>query len=123
MGKNNGIIIDILFVGPTRPTTIGGVTFLAFMLNIIIVMEFFIIKRDILWLALFIPIHAIFYLICANDVRTFDLINLWAQTKGSNFNGLNIRGNKGFWLSSSYSPLELPIKRKKYFSFCQKEFL
>lgn len=117
MSKNEGIIVDPLFVGPTRPTTIGGVTLSAFMLNMIIVVEFFVITRNLLWLALFIPVHGIFYLICANDPRTFDLMTMWIQTKGANFRGLNIYGNKRFWKSSSYSPLEMGVQLKNNFSF------
>lgn len=113
MSKNNGVIVDTLFVAATRPTTIGGVTFTAFMLNMLIVIEFFAITRNLLWLGLFAPLHVIFYLICRHDLSTFDLIGLWAKTRAANFRGFNPRGNKPFWQSSSYSPLAIH-RQKKY---------
>ena len=114
MDKNKGIIVDSLFVAATRPTTIAGVTFSAFMLNVLIVMEFFTFSRNLLWLLLFIPIHLIFYWVCHNDLATFDLLGLWVKTKAANFKGLNVFGNKRFWKSSSYSPL--------FINFFQKSF-
>ncbi|CAM4404260.1 MAG: hypothetical protein LEGION0398_MBIBDBAK_01217 [Legionellaceae bacterium] len=107
MHRNNGIIIDILFVGPTRPSMIGGVTFLAFMLNMLLVMEFFVITRNLLWLGLFFPIHGLFYLICASEPLTFDLFGLWLKTKGANFKGLHVWGNRQFWQANSYSHLSI----------------
>lgn len=105
-GRNDGVIVDILFLGPTRPTMVWGVTYVAFIVNMIITVEAFVFTRDLLWLGVFFPIHAIFALICWTDPRAFDLIRLWGMTKGwqviLSFVGL---GNYKFWKSASYSPV------------------
>jgi type IV secretion system protein VirB3 len=118
MSKNNGIIVDPLFVGPTRPSTVWGVTYPAFLLNAIIVMEAFIMTRNLLWLGLFVPIHGICYLICKHDPQTFDLFRLWGMTKGVSYLGRIIfKGNFRFWKSSTYTPLEIQVGKARKFSF------
>ena len=102
MGKNEGVTVDDLAVGLTRPSTKWGVTYPAIMLNMIVSMEAFIWTHNLLWLPIFIPIHGIFYLICLKDPRAFDLLFLWARTKGRTF-----VLTWGYWKSSSYSPLDL----------------
>ncbi len=123
MSKNNGIIVDPLFVGPTRPSTVWGVTFPAFLLNGIIVMEAFIMTRNLLWLGLFVPIHGICYLICKNDPQTFDLFRLWGMTKGASYLGRFIfKSNFRFWQASTYSPLAIQVGRKPKSFFFSKVF-
>lgn len=107
MNRNEGVTVDTLFVGPTRPTTIAGVTWQAFVINIIVVMEAFIWTQNLLWLLLFIPIHGICYLICLHDPRTFELLALAGQTKGA-----ASLGNLRFWGVASFSPLRLEVGKK-----------
>lgn len=107
MNKNEGILVDTLFVGPTRPTTIAGVTWPAFLLNVIVSMEAFIWTHNLLWLLTFLPVHAIFYLICLRDPRTFELLALWGQTKGP-----TLLGNFTHWGAATYSPLPLWVSKK-----------
>ncbi|MDG5826866.1 VirB3 family type IV secretion system protein (plasmid) [Xylella fastidiosa subsp. pauca] len=83
MSKNDGIIVDTLFVGPTRPTMFWGVTWQAFVINVIVTMEAFIWTRDLRWLLLFVPIHGICFLICMRDPRTFELLMQWGRRKAS----------------------------------------
>ncbi len=90
---------DILFVGPTRPTMVAGVTFPAFLFNTMLSSIVFLAAGNILYLAVCIPIHAVAYLICLNEPRAFELLNLWAITKGRNL-------NRRLWGASSYSPFE-----------------
>ncbi|HBR0962953.1 TPA: type IV secretion system protein VirB3 [Klebsiella pneumoniae] len=109
--RNPGIIVDTLFLGPTRPTMILGVTYVAFILNMIFSVEAFIITRNLLWLAVCLPIHGVFVLICWNDPRTFDLIRLWCATKGWQYvMGFLGFGNFKYWQSASYGPL--PARKK-----------
>lgn len=131
MSKNDGVIVDTLFVGATRPATVFGVTYSAFLLNAIITMEAFVLTRNLFWLLLFIPIHGVCYLICYHDPRTFDLFRLWGMTKGAQFLGrLILKGNYGFWGASTYTPLALPnqkpstaLKGRLSFSFRKSKTL
>ncbi|EBS5600537.1 hypothetical protein DUV38_22580, partial [Salmonella enterica subsp. enterica serovar Monschaui] len=52
-GRNDGVIVDTLFLGPTRPTMVWGVTYVAFIVNMIITVEAFVFTRDLLWLGVF----------------------------------------------------------------------
>ena len=103
MDRNSGIEVDTLFVGPTRPTTIAGVTWPAFVLNVIATIEAFTWTHNLLWLLIFLPIHGICYLICLHDPRTFELLGLWGQTKG----GRAILGNMRYWRAATSSPLQI----------------
>ena len=112
--RNVGITIDTLFVGPTRPTTFWGVTWQAFILNVIVTMEAFIWSRNLFWLLLFLPIHAICYLICLRDARTFELLLQWGPTKGA-----ALLHSFFYWRAASVSPLALrvtcrPPKRSRH---------
>jgi len=95
---------DTLFVGPTRPTMVWGVTLPAFILNGMLSAIVFLAMNNILYLSVCIPIHGVAYLICLNEPRAFELLYLWAITKGRNL-------NRRLWKSSSYSPLE-PFRDK-----------
>jgi type IV secretion system protein VirB3 len=109
MSKNNGVVVDTLFVGATRPATVFGVTYAAFLLNVIVTMEAFVLTRNLFWLLIFIPVHGICYAICWHDPQTFDLFRLWGKTKGAQFlKRFIFKGNFGFWGASTYSPLSLP---------------
>ncbi|MBZ2207151.1 type IV secretion system protein VirB3 [Massilia soli] len=95
---------DTLFVGVTRPTMVAGVTLPAFLLNTMLSSIVFLAANNILYLSVCIPIHAVAYLVCLNEPRAFELLFLWAATKGRNL-------NRRLWRSSSYSPLE-PFRAK-----------
>lgn len=115
MRKADGIRIDPLFVGCTRPATLWGVTYSAVIVTMILVMETFIMTKNLLYLLLFFPIHGICYLICLRDIRTFDLLFLWGKTKGAAW----LR-NRRFWQASSYSPLALQIEGNRYYGKSQR---
>ena len=105
--RNTGIDLDALYVGPTRPTTIAGVTWPAVVLNIIVTIETFIFTKNLLWLLIFVPIHGICYLICLHDPRTFELLLLWGQTKGQ-----AVFNNLPFWRAATCSPLEIHVGKQ-----------
>lgn len=107
MDKNDGILVDTLFVGPTRPTMRWGVTWQAFIINMMFTIECFIVTRNLLWLLAFVPIHLVLYCICLYDPRAFELIYLWGRTKAFAF-----VGNFYYWRAATYSPLEFNVGKK-----------
>lgn len=111
---NRGVIADTLYVGATRPAMKFGVTYTAMMINFIVTMEAFVLTQNLLWLGLFAPFHGIFYLICKNDPQTFDLLKLWAMTKGWNtvIGRVLNQSNYSLWKSSSYTPLPIAVGRR-----------
>lgn len=106
--RNAGVLIDPLHLALTRPAMIFGVTYSAFLLEVAVIMEVFISTRNLFYLLLLIPTHALFYAICQKDPRTFDLLFLWAQTKASSF----IFGTGKKWKGSSYSSQPITIGKR-----------
>lgn len=106
--RNAGLICDPLYLALTRPAMIFGVTYSAFLLNVLFVMEIFISTRNLFYLLLLVPTHLVFYSICQTDPRTFDLMFLWLQTKASAF----VFGNGRHWKASSYSPQPITIGKR-----------
>lgn len=107
MDKNDGILVDTLFVGPTRPTMRWGVTWQAFIINMMFTIECFVFTKNLLWLLAFFPIHLVLYCICLYDPRAFELIYLWGRTKAFAF-----LGNFYYWRAATYSPLEFNVGKK-----------
>jgi type IV secretion system protein VirB3 len=102
--SNQGLTADALFVGATRPPMRWGVTYSALLINGIFSLEVFLLTRNLLTLALALPIHGVCALLCARDARFFDLLILWARTRIP-----ALLANARFWKSSSYSPLALDL--------------
>src|SRR6478752_3969254 len=98
------IAADPLFVGATRPPMRWGVTYSALLVNGVFTMEIFLLTKNLLTLALALPIHGICALLCARDARFFDLVLLWGRTRIP-----ALLANARFWKSSSYSPLLLDL--------------
>ena len=107
MDKNDGVIVDTLFVGPTRPTMRFGVTWQAFIINLMVTVEVFVFTKNLLWLTMFIPVHLVLYGICLYDPRAFELIYLWGKTKAFTF-----FGNFIYWRVATYSSLEFNVGKK-----------
>ncbi len=57
-----------------------GVTYSAFLINAVVVLEAFIVTRNLLWLLAALPIHGIFVLLCMYEPRFFDLLVSWVRT-------------------------------------------
>ena len=68
-----GITDDPLFAGVTRPAMAMGVTYSALLINGLTTVELFLLTKNLLWMLVCIPIHGIFWLVCKNDARFFDL--------------------------------------------------
>jgi type IV secretion system protein VirB3 len=101
---NQGVTADALFVGATRPPMRWGVTYSALLVNGVFSLEAFLLTRNLLTLALALPIHGVCALLCARDARYFDLLFLWGRTRIP-----ALLANARFWKSSSYSPLLLDL--------------
>ena len=99
-----GLTADPLFVGATRPPMRWGVTYSALLVNGVFTMEIFLLTKNLLTLALALPIHGICQLLCARDPRFFDLLLLWGRTRIP-----ALLANARFWKASTYSPLTLDL--------------
>jgi type IV secretion system protein VirB3 len=96
------VFTDPLFVGLTRPATMWGVPYGAFVIESMATALIFLAVGNPLYLLLAVPIHGVLYLISANDPGVFGSIGMWFKTKGR---CRNIR----FWGAASFSPL--PTKK------------
>lgn len=99
---DDGIKIDPLAVGLTRPAMKWGVPYPALMLNLIVSVEALVWTKSLLWMLVCIPIHGICYLVCLKDPRSFELLLLWLRTKAN-----CLVATRGYWSASSYSPLAM----------------
>lgn len=102
MDDDAGIIADPLAVALTRPSTKWGVTYAALIFNLVVSVEA-VVFVHLAWGLICVPIHAICYLICLYDPRSFELLQLWARSKFNN----QIK-TWYFWPVSSYGPLDVP---------------
>jgi type IV secretion system protein VirB3 len=83
-----------------------GVTYAALLFNLVLIMELFLVTKNLLALLLSVPVHAVCALLCARDPRFFDLVLLWGRTRMP-----ALLGNLWMWRASSYSPLVLHLSR------------
>jgi type IV secretion system protein VirB3 len=102
--RNAGLYADVLFVGATRPPMRWGVTYAALLFNAVFSMEVFLVSRNLLTLAIALPIHGVCALLCARDARYFDLLLLWGRTRF-----VALFGPFRYWRASSYSPLTIDL--------------
>lgn len=100
MDVEDGVNVDTLAVGLTRPSTILGVPYGAVMLNLLVSVEALSLTENLLWLLMCFPIHGIFYLVTLKDPRTFELFGLWARTTFG-----TLLSSRWYWSAASYSPL------------------
>lgn len=97
MSLDKGVAIDALFIGCTRPTIVFGVTYEAFALCFFIAGLAFLGTGNLLFLALYFPLHAICFAICKKDSKSFRLLILALETKYS-------ANSRLYWKSSTASP-------------------
>jgi len=64
---------DTVFVALTRPQMFAGVTYTAFVANLIISTELFLVFRSAWVLLVALAVHAAGVLLCLSDRRIFDL--------------------------------------------------
>lgn len=89
---------DTLFLGATRPAQLFGTHWGALVGNVIFTMYAFVFTDELWMLALFVPIHAICWLISSYDPNAFRLIGLFLTTRGKSFT------NAMYWRASSSDP-------------------
>lgn len=94
----NDVYTDPLFVGLTRPATMFGIPFLAFIIEFMVVAVVFLGIGNPLYLLLAVPVHAILYLISAHDPGIFAGMAMWLKTSSK-------CRNRSFWGSVSFSPV------------------
>jgi len=104
--KDEPIEVNILFVGLTRPTTILGIPYIAFVIEMFASMMLFLMTNNLLYLSIIFPLHVVLYAISARDAGQFDEIYKWLITSGK---CLNVR----YWGSVSFSPNYFSIKKIK----------
>lgn len=88
---------DPLFLALTRPSTLWGVTYSFFIINLMVTSLLFLTTKNLLMLFVFIPAHAIGYLMCLKDIRYFEIF-FGKVTKTP-----RVRNFK-YWKSNTYSP-------------------
>jgi type IV secretion system protein VirB3 len=95
--EQEDVITDDLFVGLTRPATIAGIPYHAFVAEMMVTALIFLAVGNPLYLLLAAPVHAILYLISSSNPRVFSEIAIWMTV---NSRCLNSR----FWGATSFSP-------------------
>lgn len=107
MSAHEGLTADVLFVAATRPPMRWGAPYVAILVNVVVTMEVFLLVQNPLVLALALPVHGVCALLCARDVRFFELAQLWMQTRM-----LGLLGNAHAWQGATYTPLPIRIGRR-----------
>jgi type IV secretion system protein VirB3 len=69
----SGLDRDLLFVGLTRPQTLGGVTYSFVVLNAIVTTELLLIFKTFWVLLAAVVLHVIGWLACLREPRIFDI--------------------------------------------------
>jgi type IV secretion system protein VirB3 len=91
------VYTDELFVGLTRPATVWGIPYTAFVINFMVTATVFLAVGNPLYLLLAAPIHGVLYAISANDPGAFEAIFIWVKTLGR-------CRNTRFWGAASFAP-------------------
>jgi type IV secretion system protein VirB3 len=97
---DDGLEPDPLFVGMTRPATVMGIPYVAFVILIMVTAIVFLFVGNPLYLMLGLPVYAILYMVSASNPFIFGSWWAWAITLGRS-------RNQGFWGSRSFSPLRV----------------
>jgi type IV secretion system protein VirB3 len=95
--EEEDVMTDDLFVGLTRPTTMWGIPYMAFVIEFMVTTLVFLAVGNPLYLLLAAPIHAVLYLISSSNPRVFSELASWMMV---NSRCVNSR----FWGGASFSP-------------------
>lgn len=96
---------DPLFVALTRPAMKWGVTLEGLVLGGMAAAMIMIGTGNPFTLLLYAPVHAVMYLMCLRDPRTFKLMMLWLNTNGKSI------GTR-YWGAATFSPAVNTRKQK-----------
>jgi type IV secretion system protein VirB3 len=99
------VCVDELFVGLTRPATVAGIPYAAFVVELMATTMIFLAVGNPLYFLIMVPMHGILYLVSADDPGAFASMYVWLQTIG-------LCRNTRFWGAASFSPLRM-VKWKK----------
>ena len=102
--RNQGLTADPLCVGVTRPALVGGVTYAAMLVNGMVTVELFLLTKNLVWLLVCVPVHGLFWLVCVQEPRFFDLLALWGRTAPW---PRSLAARR--WGSSTYGPLVVDL--------------
>lgn len=105
MEDSNDITSDMLFVGLTRPATMWGVPYAAFMFNVMFSAVAFLAANNVFFMLLCVPAHFIMYLVTYSDPYAIENILMWIKTDGRCM-------NRQFWGATTYSPLSVKKWKK-----------
>ncbi|MBS0236130.1 MAG: VirB3 family type IV secretion system protein [Proteobacteria bacterium] len=75
----DGLKMDPLFVGLTRPPMIFGVSYMFAVSNLMIGMMAYVIMVDVKYLLMMLPIHLIGYMLCNNEPLFIELFRVRAE--------------------------------------------
>ena len=92
------VYTDPLFVGLTRPATMFGIPYMAFVVEFMTVVIVFLGIGNPLYLLLAVPVHAVLYMVSAHDPGVFAGIGVWMSISARCV-------NKSFWGAVTFSPL------------------
>jgi type IV secretion system protein VirB3 len=92
------VYTDELFVGLTRPTTMWGVPYTAFVIEFMVTTLVFLAVGNPLYLLLAVPVHGVLYAISASNPKAFEALYIWSKTIG------RCRNNR-FWGAASFAPV------------------
>jgi len=81
-GQDVTVTVDPLFVGLTRPATIFGIPYEAFVAEFVLVAIVFLAVGDIFYLLLIVPLHGVMYLVSGQNHAAFGSLKVWQMTKG-----------------------------------------
>lgn len=97
MESGQDIYTDELFVGLTRPATMWGIPYGAFVIEFMATTLVFLAVGNPLYLLLAAPIHGVLYAVSANNPRSFEALFIWLKTLGRS-------RNTRFWGAASFAP-------------------
>ena len=95
--EEQDVTTDDLFVGLTRPATMWGIPYTAFVIEFMATTLVFLAVGNPLYLLLAAPIHALLYLISASNPRVFSEMTIWMTVNSRCV-------NSHFWEATSFSP-------------------
>lgn len=99
------IVVDPLFVGLTRPAVVLGIPYHAFVIEFMAAALVFLAAGNLFYLLIALPLHAVLYLVSANDPGAFGGYFLWLKTVAP-------CRNRQFWGAASFSPVSTRKWRK-----------
>lgn len=102
MEDDPGIVKVPLAVGLTRPPLKLGVPYEALTINLMASGIALIVGQRLQWFGICLPIHAVCFLVCKKDPRSFELLALWCLTTLP-----TLVRTRWYWRAASYSPLTL----------------